>query len=60
MAENDRGAAPLNGGLPLPTPDETGHRRKPNRLVISGGPLGPQLMMLPTLDLYPEEEDPNP
>lgn len=39
-------------------PDAAGRKRKANRLVISGGSLGPQLMMLPNLE--EEEEDPNP
>ena len=39
-------------------PDAAGRKQKANRLVISDGPLGSQLMMLPSLEKA--EEDPNP
>ena len=41
-------------------PDETGRKKKRDRLVITGGLFGPQLMLFHNLEGAPEEEDPNP
>ena len=60
MMENGTSGRPLfSDGLPAQFPlDETGRKRKKDRLVITGSPLGPQLLMLHTLE--DEEADPNP
>ena len=64
MPINDMGEAVMPIGqdaLAAPEfPEETGEKRKKNRLVVTAGPLGAQLTVIPTLELYPEEEDPNP
>ena len=41
-------------------PDRAKEKRKKNRLIVNAGPVGPQLAIVPTLEPYPEEEDPNP
>ena len=41
-------------------PDETGRKKKLDKLLISGGIFGPQLMLFHSLGDYPEEKDPNP
>ena len=41
-------------------PDETGRKKKRDRLVITAGLFGPQLMLFHNLEGAPEEEDPNP
>ena len=60
---------PINGetGMPIDEawaahelPDETGTKRKKNRLIVNAGFPGPQMAIVPTLEPYPEEEDPNP
>ena len=60
---------PINGETAMPMdeawaayefPDETGKKRKKNRLIVSAGSMGPQMAIVPPLELYPEEEDPNP
>lgn len=63
MAGNDWNGLypPLDSGIMSvqPLPDESGRKKKPNRLVITGSPFGPQLLMLHGSD-EDEETDPNP
>ena len=41
-------------------PDETGRKKRQDKLLITGGVFGPQLMLFHSLEDAPEEEDPNP
>lgn len=62
MTGNDMGgSSPLlpSGALDLP-PEETGRRRSPRKLVITGGPFGPQMVVFQNPAEEPEETDPNP
>ena len=59
MTGNDMGgSSPLlpSGALDLP-PEEAGRRRSPRKLVITGGPFGPQMVVFQNPAEEPEERE---
>lgn len=62
MTGNDMGgSSPLlpSGALDLP-PEETGRGQSARKLVITGSPFGPQMIVFQNPADEPEEVDPNP
>lgn len=57
MEKTDRGSVPI---VAHGIPDEFRRKRRKVRLLVSGSPVSPQMMVVPVIEESWEEEDPNP
>lgn len=57
MEKTDRGSVPI---VAHGIPEEFRRRQKKVRVLVSGSPSGPQMMVVPLIEENWEDEDPNP
>lgn len=57
MEKTDRGSVPI---VAHGIPEEFRRRQKKVRVLVSGSPSGPQMMVVPLIEESWEDEDPNP